>query len=561
MPVRSFDRITIPAPCDADWDSMVGNDQMRFCEHCSLHVTDLSAMTRQEAMRLIARSRGRLCVRFIQRPDGRILTRTVPEKLYPISRRVSRIAAGAFTATLSLSSAAAQTKPVSTGGQAGVSVELVQTNYDCEIITDEFSARVWGTITSSEGALISDATVVLVDRETGEERNTTSTHNGEYFFESLPAGDYLLWIRKRNFTTSRDNIPVKPNAAVRLDVTLQDRMMSMMGGAMASLIIVDNPLHKAVSENDVEEVRALAYADDRLNETDEARGSTPLGEAVEHGNREIVAVLLNAGAQVNVRSSWGKTALMFLSDTSTPELVRDLISAGAKLNSRDDDGVSPLMNAAASGKPAVLTELIRAGSRIEATNSAGETALFAAARSNSAETIELLIDAGVDVNARNDEGQTALMTIVAAGSFEKVKTLIERGADTGLMDYDGRTALMLAAFNEDPRVPELFLNGSRIDARDNDGDTALLFAAERGSEKTVLLLVYAGAQIDAKDKEGRTALLRAAISGQVENVKVLLNAGADLSAKDNDGKSALALALEGENNEVVNVLKERGAPE
>src|SRR5260370_2750025 len=109
MPARSFDRITIPAPCEADWDSMVGNDQVRFCEHCSLEVTDLSAMTRQAAMRLVARSQGRLCVRYIQRPDGGIFTRTLPEKLHRIGRRVSRIAAGAFTATLSLSSAAAQT--------------------------------------------------------------------------------------------------------------------------------------------------------------------------------------------------------------------------------------------------------------------------------------------------------------------------------------------------------------------------------------------------------------------------------------------------------------------
>ena len=561
MPVRSFDRITIPAPCDADWDSMIGNDQVRFCQHCNLHVTDLSAMTRQKAMRLVARSQGRLCVRFIQRPDGGILTRTVPEKFYRISRRVSRVAAGAFTATLSLSTAAAQTQPASTGGQAGASVELVQTNYDREIITDEFSARVSGTITSSEGALIFGATVVLVDRETGEERNTTSTNNGEYFFECLPAGDYLLWIRKRNFATERDNVPVRANAAVRLDVTLQDRMMSIMGGAMASVISVDNPLHKAVSENDLEKVRALAYTDDRLNETEEARGSTPLAEAIEHGNREIVAVLLDAGARINVRSSWGRTALMFLSEASSSELVRDLISAGAKLNARDDRGDSPLMSAAGSAPSTVLTELIRAGARIDATNSAGETALFVAARSNNPEAVKLLIDAGVNVNARNDEGQTALMTIVAAGSFEKVKTLIERGADTSLIDDDGRTALMLAAFNEDPRVTEFFLNGSKIDARDNDGDTALLFASERDSEKNVLLLIHAGAQIDAKDKEGRTALLRAAISGQVENVKVLLDAGADLTAKDNDGKTALALALEAENNDVVNILKSRGAPE
>src|ERR1700730_18353862 len=104
---RSLDRITIPVPCDADWDSMSGNDQVRFCEHCNLHVTDLSSMTRQNAMRLVARSHARLCVRYIQLPGGGVLTKA-PEKLYRIGRRVSQIAAGAFTASLTLSTAAAQ---------------------------------------------------------------------------------------------------------------------------------------------------------------------------------------------------------------------------------------------------------------------------------------------------------------------------------------------------------------------------------------------------------------------------------------------------------------------
>ena len=106
---RSFDRMIIPAPCDADWDSMIGNDRVRCCEHCDLHVTNLSALTKQEAMRLVARSEGRLCVRFVRRIDGSVLSKQMPQKLHRISRRVSRLAAGAFSATLSLSSAAAQT--------------------------------------------------------------------------------------------------------------------------------------------------------------------------------------------------------------------------------------------------------------------------------------------------------------------------------------------------------------------------------------------------------------------------------------------------------------------
>src|SRR5437016_2637620 len=153
-PIRTLDRITIPNPCDVDWDSMIGNDQVRFCEHCNLHVTDLSSMTRQEAMRYVARSQGRICVRFIQRPDGGVLNRRMPEKLYRIGRRASKLAAGAFSATLSLSSVAAQTRTTSTV-QSRENVEFAKTPYDREIVVDEFLASVSGTVKTVDGELVS----------------------------------------------------------------------------------------------------------------------------------------------------------------------------------------------------------------------------------------------------------------------------------------------------------------------------------------------------------------------------------------------------------------------
>src|SRR5260370_37112321 len=103
--VRSLDRITIPEPCNADWESMIGNDQVRFCEHCNLHVTNLSNLTRREAMRLVAQSQGRLCVRYIQRPGGGAITKSVPQPRHHIGRRVSPTADGTLASALSLSRA------------------------------------------------------------------------------------------------------------------------------------------------------------------------------------------------------------------------------------------------------------------------------------------------------------------------------------------------------------------------------------------------------------------------------------------------------------------------
>ena len=60
---RSLDRIKIESPCEADWDSMIGNDKVRFCHHCNLNVNNLSALTWFQAHRLIARSSGRWCAR------------------------------------------------------------------------------------------------------------------------------------------------------------------------------------------------------------------------------------------------------------------------------------------------------------------------------------------------------------------------------------------------------------------------------------------------------------------------------------------------------------------
>jgi len=554
---RSLDRITIPSPCDADWDSMSGNSQVRFCEHCNLHVTDLSSLSRASAMRLVAESQGRLCVRLIQRPGGGVLT-GAPEKLYRIGRRASRLAAGVFTASLSVSSAMAQTRPSSVE-QPHDSAEVVILPGELHLVADEFAASIAGTIKTEEGVLVSEATVILVDRETGEERNTTSSSTGEYAFQFLPAGDYLLWARKPQFETSRDNLRVNANSTLRQDIELHGRRRFGMMGALAMIMVEESPLHKAVTSDDLEQVRVLAFSEANINKSSRS-GNSVLAEAVEHGNLEIMAVLISAGADVNNRSSEGRTALMSLSEKATPELARGLVFAGAKLNARDDAGNDALMNAAASSKAAVVSEVIKMGAKIDATNSAGETALFAAARSNNLEAIELLINSGGNVNVRNEDGQTALMSMASSGSFETARALIAHGADIDLKDDDGQTLLMLAVVNEDSRLAKLLIEtGSKIDAQNHEGSTALHLAAEYGPETTVLLLIQAGALTSAVDDEGRTPLMSAV--GQVENVRALLNAGSDYKAKDKEGNTVMALAREAGNKEVVELLKSRGAPE
>jgi hypothetical protein len=92
--------VRVAAPCPADWEKMVGDERVRYCGQCSLHVYNLSGMTKREAEALVANAEGRLCVRYYRRADGSILTRNCPVGLRALKQRVSRIAGAALSAVL-----------------------------------------------------------------------------------------------------------------------------------------------------------------------------------------------------------------------------------------------------------------------------------------------------------------------------------------------------------------------------------------------------------------------------------------------------------------------------
>lgn len=82
-----LDTITIASPCQADWNTMQGTEQVRFCQQCQLNVYNLSGMNRTEAETLVQQQEGRLCVRFYQREDGTVLTQDCPVGIKALHRR------------------------------------------------------------------------------------------------------------------------------------------------------------------------------------------------------------------------------------------------------------------------------------------------------------------------------------------------------------------------------------------------------------------------------------------------------------------------------------------
>jgi len=545
---------------------MSGNDQVRFCEHCSLHVTNLSNITRYEAMRLVARSQGRLCVRFLSAPGGRILTKA-PDKVYRIGRRASRIAAGAFTATLSLSTAAAQ---------SASRLQLDAGRPESAVLSPSSAAEsrvsLSGVITDPNGAVVTGAHVTLVNAQSKVTFAYTTGDDGVYKFSLLEPGRYKLIAEATSFArTERPELDLNVNANHSVNLGLQIpeltaqveiygpviEVLEVQGGV--SLREPEEPLVRAAFKNDLTEVARLALDGANVNVVDKATKMTGLDYATENGNRDMINVLLSAGAGPNIANARGETPLMFLRENVTAEVVRDLLSAGAEVNARDESGSTALITLAASGSFEAVKQLLDAGAKIDAQDDNGNTVLMSAAQNEDTRLLQHLIKAGINVNAKNSDGVSALIIAARSGKAEGLRALIDAGASLGLQTKDLNDALMLAMESEESSLAKILLDaGADARAKDSDGKTALMAAADHGHLKTIQTLIDAGADLNATDEDGWTAVM---FADDAEVLRALINSGADLSIKNKDGETALGRARKYEKTDVLKLLESRGAPQ
>lgn len=195
----------------------------------------------------------------------------------------------------------------------------------------------------------------------------------------------------------------------------------------------------AVQKGDVEVVRALLAANADVNHVS-SNGNSPLYVAARTANLNMVKVLLTAKPKLNLQPEGGNTELMYaISNGRDPEVARLLMEAGADVNLSTDSGITALM-LAAQRDVAMVQRLLAAGPEVNYRWCSG--------LANPPRPAGLAFP-------WDRVNSTALAIASSLGKVEIVQALLGAKADVNLAQCDGKTPLMLALENEHQAVAEV----------------------------------------------------------------------------------------------------------
>jgi ankyrin repeat protein len=137
-------------------------------------------------------------------------------------------------------------------------------------------------------------------------------------------------------------------------------------------------------------------------------GSTPLISATISGHNDIVNLLLEARAAVDLTNETDTTALIFAASFGHNDIIISLLDRGANINHANKDGITALISATIYGHNNTAALLLGKGALIDHQDNLGRTALLIAAADKNLDLVQLLLERGANASLPDKEGKTIL---------------------------------------------------------------------------------------------------------------------------------------------------------
>ncbi|KAM5152909.1 caskin-1 [Mantella aurantiaca] len=228
------------------------------------------------------------------------------------------------------------------------------------------------------------------------------------------------------------------------------------------------------------------------------------------------AKLLGSAKRVNVnfQDADGFSALHHAALIGNTELISLLLEAQAAVDIKDNKGMRPLHYAAWQGKKEPMKLLLKSGSAVNIPSDEGQIPLHQAAQHGHYDVSEMLLQHQSNPCIMDISGKTPLDLACEFGRVGVVQLLLNSNMCAALLE---------------PKPG---------DSTDPNGTSPLHLAAKNGHIDIIRLLLQAGIDINRQTKSG-TALHEAALCGKTEVVRLLLDSGINAHVRNTYSQSAL----------------------
>jgi ankyrin repeat protein len=283
---------------------------------------------------------------------------------------------------------------------------------------------------------------------------------------------------------------------------------------------------------------------------------TPLGKASREGHSEVVSLLLEERADVNLRDDVGETALHCAISNSHLHTAHILMRHGANLDMQNKNGRTALHYACLRGDLEAVQSLVDHGASVDLHGKDSATPLGEAASMDHTEVVQLLVNHGADIHCTDKDGWTALHWACSGGNLTVTLALLEHGANVNSQAMDSWTPLHLALSVKNTAVVQAILDHQPdIDIQDCNGLTAVMIAAEWGSSLIMKqLIVEHNANLNLQNNLGDTAVIIATLTNGAAVLRCLVEAGADVNIQNEEDLTALMIAAKNGRTDIADIL-------